>query len=192
MIEEQPIGSVLTTLQAYDEDSTIGEYSISPNAYFTINKTTGVITSTARIDYETLKEVKFVATVSDTGVPSLTSTAEVTVDIINLNDNEPHFGQSEYHFNVTENSPRGTVAGKVEAFDADVGTFGEITYTLIGEYNKYFSIDAYTGNIMVADATMLDREKINEITLTAVAQDKAPTTVQKSATAAVKLYRRSH
>ncbi|XP_039957046.1 cadherin-87A [Bactrocera tryoni] len=185
MIEEQPIGSVLTTLQAYDDDSTIGEYNITPNAYFTINKTNGVITSTARIDYETLKEVKFVATVSDTGVPSLTSTAEVTVDIINLNDNEPHFSQSEYHFNVTENSPRGTVAGKVEAFDADVGTFGEITYTLIGEYNKYFSIDAYTGSIMVADATILDREKISEITLTAVAQDKAPTTVQKSATAAI-------
>ncbi|CAD6991441.1 unnamed protein product [Ceratitis capitata] len=185
MTEEQPIGSVLTTLQAYDDDSTIGEYTISPNKYFTINKTTGVISSTTRIDYETLKEVKFVASVSDTGVPSLTSTAEVTVDIINLNDNEPHFSQTEYHFNVTENSPRGTVAGKVEAFDADVGPFGELTYSLIGEYSKYFSIDAYTGSIMVADAMILDREKISEITLTAVAQDKAPTTVQKSATAAI-------
>ncbi|XP_036327722.1 cadherin-87A [Rhagoletis pomonella] len=185
MAEEQPIGSVLTTLQAYDDDSTIGEYNISPNAYFTINKTTGVITSIARIDYEIVKEVKFIASVSDTGVPSLTSSAEVTVDIINLNDNEPHFSQSEYYFNVTENSPRGTVAGKVEAFDADVGSFGELTYSLIGENNKYFSIDAYTGSIMVADATILDREKISEITLTAVAQDKAPATVQKSATAAI-------
>ncbi|XP_067636828.1 cadherin-87A [Eurosta solidaginis] len=185
MTEEQPIGSILTTLQAYDDDSTIGEYNITPNAYFTINKTSGVITSNARIDYETIKEVKFIASVSDTGVPSLTSTAEVTVDIINLNDNEPQFSQSEYYFNVTENSPRGTVAGKVEAFDADVGPFGELTYTLIGENNKYFSIDAYTGNIMVADASILDREKIGEITLTAVAQDKAPATVQKSATAAI-------
>ncbi|XP_037950631.1 cadherin-87A [Teleopsis dalmanni] len=185
MTEEQPIGSVLTTLQAYDEDSTIGEYNISPNNYFEINKTTGVITTISRIDYETLKEVKFTATVTDTGMPALTSTADVTVDIINLNDNEPHFSQSEYHFNITENSPRGTVAGKVEAIDADSNVFGEITYSLIGENNKYFSIDAYTGSIMVADSTILDREKISLITLTAVAQDKAPATVQKTATAVI-------
>ncbi|XP_055857461.1 cadherin-87A isoform X2 [Episyrphus balteatus] len=185
MVEEQPIGSVLTTLQAIDEDSTIGEYSISPNPYFEINRTTGVITSTARIDYEIIKEVRFTATVTDTGVPQLNSTAEVIVDIINLNDNEPHFTQSEYYFNVTENSPRGTVAGKVEAFDGDSGVFGEITYSLIGENNKYFLIDAYTGSIMVADSSILDREKTSRITLTAVAQDKAPPTLQKSATASI-------
>ncbi|XP_055907536.1 cadherin-87A isoform X2 [Eupeodes corollae] len=185
MVEEQPIGSVLTTLQAIDEDSTIGEYSISPNPFFEINRTSGVITSTARIDYETNKEVRFTATVTDTGVPQLNSTAEVIVDIINLNDNEPHFTQTEYYFNITENSPRGTVAGKVEAFDDDSGVFGEITYSLIGENNKYFLIDAYTGSIMVADSSILDREKTSRITLTAVAQDKAPSTLQKSATASI-------
>lgn len=187
MVEEQPVGTVLTTLQAYDEDSTIGEYDISPNEYFDINKSTGVVTLTKRLDYETIKEVKFVATVSDTGVPSLTSTADVIVDVINLNDNEPQFTQSEYYFNITENSPVGTVAGKVEAFDKDLGAFGAITYSLIGENNKYFTIDSYTGNIMVADASILDREKVKQITLTAVAKDKAPLTVQKSTTAAVYL-----
>ena len=185
MEEEQPVNTVLTTLQAYDEDSTIGEYDISPNDYFDVNKTSGVITLKKRLDYESMKEVKFVATVSDTGVPSLTSTADVIVDVINLNDNEPQFTQSEYYFNITENSPVGTVAGKVEAFDKDLGAFGEITYSLIGENNKYFSIDSYTGNIMVADSSVLDREKVKQITLTAVAKDKAPLTVQKSTTAAV-------
>ncbi|KAM7364223.1 cadherin 87A isoform 3-T5 [Cochliomyia hominivorax] len=187
MVEEQPVGTVLTTLQAYDEDSTIGEYDISPNEYFEINKSSGVITLTKRLDYETVKEVKFVATVSDTGVPSLTSTADVIVDVINLNDNEPQFTQNEYYFNITENSPVGTVAGKVEAFDKDLGAFGEITYSLIGENNKYFTIDSYTGNIMVADSSILDREKVKQITLTAVAKDKAPLTVQKSTTAAIYL-----
>lgn len=185
MVEEQPIGSVLTTLQAIDEDSTIGEYHISPNPYFEINRTTGVITSKTRIDYEIIKEVRFIATVTDTGVPQLNSTAEVIVDIINLNDNEPHFTQSEYYFNVTENSPSGTTAGKVEAFDGDSGVFGEITYSLIGENNKYFMIDANTGSIMIADSSILDREKTSRITLTAVAHDKAPPTLQKSATASI-------
>ncbi|XP_030375900.1 cadherin-87A [Scaptodrosophila lebanonensis] len=185
MVEEQPVGSILGTLQASDEDSSIGEFNISANDYFAINHTSGVITTTSRIDYEKVKEVKFVATVSDTGVPALTATADIVVDIINLNDNEPHFTQPEYHFNITENSPRGTVAGKVEAFDGDVGAFGELTYSLIGENNKYFTIDAYTGNIMVANESILDREQVTQLTLTAVAQDKAPATVQKSATATI-------
>jgi len=185
MVEEQPVGTVLTTLQATDEDSSIGEYNISANDYFAINQTSGVIYTIARLDYEAVKEVKFQATVSDTGVPALTSTADVVVDIINLNDNDPKFSQTDYYFNVTENSPRGTVAGKVEAQDGDVGVFGEITYTLIGENNKYFSIDAYTGNVMVANSSILDREQIKELTLSVVAQDKAPAAVQKSATATV-------
>lgn len=185
MVEEQPVGTMLTTLQASDEDSSIGEFNITSNDYFAINQTTGVIYTTARLDYEAVKEVKFMAAVSDTGVPPLTATADIVVDIINLNDNEPHFTHSEYYFNVTENSPRGTVAGKVEAHDGDVGAFGELTYTLIGENNKYFSIDAYTGNVMVANASILDREQLKELTLSVVAQDKAPATVQKSATATV-------
>lgn len=185
MVEEQPVGTVLTTLQASDEDSSIGEFNITANDYFAINQTTGMIYTIARLDYEAVKEVKFMATVSDTGVPALTATADIIVDIINLNDNEPHFSQPEYYFNITENSPQGTVAGKVEAHDGDVGAFGELTYSLIGENNKYFSIDAYTGNVMVANASILDREQIKELTLSVVAQDKAPATVQKSATATV-------
>ncbi|EDV49453.2 uncharacterized protein Dere_GG17179 [Drosophila erecta] len=185
MVEEQPVGTVLNTLQATDEDSSIGEFNISDNDYFAINQTSGMIYTIARLDYEAVKEVKFQVTVSDTGVPALTATADVVVDIINLNDNDPKFSQSDYYFNVTENSPRGTVAGKVEAQDGDVGVFGEITYTLIGENNKYFSIDAYTGNVMVANSTILDREQIKELTLSVVAQDKAPAAVQKSATATI-------
>ncbi|XP_034663045.1 cadherin-87A isoform X2 [Drosophila subobscura] len=185
MVEEQPVGTVLTILQATDEDSSIGEYNITENEYFAINHTSGAVYSIARLDYEAVKEVKFLVTVSDTGVPALTSTADVVVDIINLNDNEPRFSQADYYFNITENSPRGTVAGKVEAQDGDVGVFGEITYTLIGENDKYFSIDAYTGNVMVANASILDREQIKELTLSVVALDKAPATVQKSATATI-------
>ncbi|EDW97645.1 cadherin-87A [Drosophila yakuba] len=185
MVEEQPVGTVLTTLQATDEDSSIGEFNITDNDYFAINQTSGMIYTIARLDYEAVKEVKFQVTVSDTGVPALTATADVVVDIINLNDNDPKFSQADYYFNVTENSPRGTVAGKVEAQDGDVGVFGEITYTLIGENNKYFSIDAYTGNVMVANSTILDREQIKELTLSVVAQDKAPAAVQKSATATI-------
>lgn len=41
ILEEQPIGTVLTTLQATDSDSNIEEYRITPNSYFDIDRRTG-------------------------------------------------------------------------------------------------------------------------------------------------------
>lgn len=187
MVEEQPIGTVLTTLQAYDEESTIGEFNITKNPYFVVNPMNGVITLTARLDYETVKEVKFMATVTDTGIPALTASTDIVVDVININDNGPTFNQIEYNFNVTENALVGTVVGHIDAFDKDLGTFGEITYHLIGEKSKYFLVDSFTGIITVANNSILDREMIQQISLTAVAKDKAPATLQRLATVGVSI-----
>lgn len=60
-------------------------------------------------------------TVTDTGVPQLTSTAEITVNVININDNDPVFNETEYKFYVHENSAKGTSIGHIYAKDADDG-----------------------------------------------------------------------
>lgn len=41
-LEEQPIGTKLTTLQATDADSNIEAYRLSSNEYFDINNLTGL------------------------------------------------------------------------------------------------------------------------------------------------------
>lgn len=41
ILEEQPIGTILTALQATDTDSNIDEYRLEPNNYFEINNMTG-------------------------------------------------------------------------------------------------------------------------------------------------------
>lgn len=61
------------------------------------------------------------AKVTDSGIPQLTSTAEIIVDVINTNDNYPIFDSTEYQMTVYENSPKGTVVGKVFAKDEDDG-----------------------------------------------------------------------
>lgn len=61
------------------------------------------------------------AYVTDTGVPQLTSTAEIIIDIINTNDNDPVFNSTEYKLNVLENSTKGTIVGTVAANDNDDG-----------------------------------------------------------------------
>lgn len=51
----------------------------------------------------------------------MTSTAEITIDVINTNDNDPVFNSTEYKLNVMENSPKGTTVGNVKAIDKDDG-----------------------------------------------------------------------
>ena len=142
-LEEQPIGTVLTTLQATDADSSIEEYRLEPNDYFELNNRTGtslsptppsaapsvlsfrsnagVIRTKARIDFESIKKINLNASVTDTGIPQLSAYAEIIVDVINTNDNEPAFDTNEYNMMVLENSLKGTVIGKVEAKDQDDG-----------------------------------------------------------------------
>lgn len=185
ILEEQPIGTILTTLTAHDADSAIDAFHLEPNAYFDINNATGTIRTIARIDYEQTKEIALTATVTDTGVPQLTATARILVDVINTNDNRPHFNASAYNFTVPENSVRGTIVGRIRAADADDGIFGEIVYSLVGDEARAFHVDADTGLVTVADGGFLDREQRSDVSVTAVASDKAPITTRKSTTAPV-------
>lgn len=142
ILEEQPVGTVLTQLQATDADSNIAEYKLEPNDYFEINNITGLlnahllcafaiqlhyfnqsgqIRTIDRIDYEQIREIVLKATVTDTGIPQLSATAQLIVEVTNMNDNEPHFQYPEYRMSVAENAIKGSVVGKVEASDADEG-----------------------------------------------------------------------
>ncbi|KAL9694351.1 hypothetical protein quinque_013636 [Culex quinquefasciatus] len=184
-MEEEPIGTILTTLQATDADSTVAEYRMTDNSYFEINNTTGVVRSKARIDYEQVTEVRFNVTVVDTGIPQLSSTAEIIVEVLNANDNDPAFEEPQYEMTVLENAPAGTVVGAVTARDADAGLFGQVTYTVVGDHSGSFAIDPDTGVITVRNSSALDREQEPEIGLTAIAADRAPERIRRSTTAPV-------
>lgn len=176
---------MLTTLTAHDADSAIEAFHLQPNDYFAIDNATGVIRTTARIDYERVKEIALVASVTDTGVPQLTATARVLVDVINANDNRPEFEADAYNVTVLENAAAGTIVGRVAARDADDGLFGEVVYSLVGDDAKHFHMNAETGVLTVANGTFLDRERRAEVQLTAVAADKAPITTRKMASVPV-------
>jgi Cadherin domain len=140
--EEQPIGTILTTLQATDADSTISEYKIDENPYFDINNITGLVKTKSRIDYEQIKEIKFIATVTDTGIPQLTSTAQIVVEVININDNDPVFDAAIYSMDVLENAPKGTFIGQIHAKDNDDGkiiiVFCGISFYISPLHNYYY------------------------------------------------------
>ena len=65
------------------------------------------------------------------------------------------------------------------------GIFGEIVYSLVGEFSNNFHIDEDTGLITVQNSSFLDRERQPNVRLTAVASDRAPITTRKSTTVPV-------
>ena len=55
------------------------------------------------LDFELVREYTLVVLAADGGTPSLSSTALVSIDITDANDNPPMFVQSVYEFTVDEN-----------------------------------------------------------------------------------------
>ncbi|KAI5732544.1 hypothetical protein M8J76_001554, partial [Diaphorina citri] len=181
--EEQPIGSLLGKFTALDKDSSIALYVLEQDGYmFSVNNITGEVFIQSRLDYETIQSVNFTLVAYDSGIPQLSTAANVYVQLININDNTPVFSQSEYNATIKENSPGDTKVVLVSAEDADLGDLGKVTYDLEGEYSQLFRIDATSGQITVAeDNSMLDRELTEDIHLTVVARDEAPEDTQRSA-----------
>ncbi|KAK9508052.1 hypothetical protein O3M35_007799 [Rhynocoris fuscipes] len=181
VFEEQPPNTVVGTFTATDQDSNSIWYSIEPSSeYFEINNITGVVTTKTRLDYEKTPELTFNIVAYDSGVPQLSSTAYVTVNVVNINDMDPKFTQSEYTFTVEENTSPGKIIGKVEANDDDEGHAGRVSYSLSQPSNE-FKIDENTGEISILSTANLDRENTEEITIQVVATDNAPTDEARSA-----------
>lgn len=53
----------------------------------------GVVRTTRRIDFEDNSSLNFTVVAYDSGAPPLSSTADVTVNVININDMDPVFSQ---------------------------------------------------------------------------------------------------
>ncbi|KYN32871.1 Cadherin-87A, partial [Trachymyrmex septentrionalis] len=186
MQEEQPTGAVVGAFTATDADSNIAGYAIDPpSPYFNIDNITGIVRTSQVIDYEETKQLEFTVVAYDSGVPQLSTTAKVTVTVINVNDQDPKFEKELYNASVKENSPPGTRVTVVKATDGDEGPFGDVSYSLIGEHAADFNIGHETGEITVGGATVLDREVTPEITITVMASDGAHINSRRSTTVPV-------
>ncbi|KAG8232454.1 hypothetical protein J437_LFUL012378, partial [Ladona fulva] len=112
----------------------------------------------ASLDYENPNQRKFILLViaeEEFTSPKLSSTATVTVTIIDENDNAPTFRGRESSFaaSVSETASPGSPVTTLTATDRDSGRFGEsgIVYQLFGNGAERFSVHNKTGVITVAD-----------------------------------------
>ena len=120
-----------------------------------------------------------VFTPSETSGQTLPSNvAEVTVDIIPLNDNDPVFSEANYTGAVYENAPSGTsTLVTVQASDSDIYSSTSITYAIAGGRNE-FTIDATSGSIFTTQP--LDAETTTYHQFIVIASDNDGTVPRSS------------
>lgn len=155
-------------------------YSISggeDSTLFAIDPNTGLLSFLVAPDFEApgdlhgANQYHLTVKATDNGTSPLFVTQDIVVTVIAVNDNPPVFTSPSPTFDLPENSIVGTVVGTVSATDADRPTQA-LSYTLIsGNESGAFALNSGTGEITVANSTLLNFEGTKTFTLGVRATD---------------------
>ena len=162
LFEDTAVGSAVISVGATDRDidrnANISYFLTGDfNGTFAIGKESGVIILAGSLDYEAVQSFSFMVVAQDDGVEPLSSTSQVFIEVIDLNDNPPVFDSNTYTVSVPENSILGTLVFQIPATDADATSNSELRYSITsGNLAAVFSIDESFGLILMSD--YLDRE----------------------------------
>ncbi|XP_015749275.1 PREDICTED: protocadherin Fat 4-like, partial [Acropora digitifera] len=176
--EESPKDTSILSVRANDPDSGVNadiKFSIVGNAtrYVKIDAISGFISQADfPLDRELSAFFNFTVRANDMGTPSMSTEVNVSLVLVDINDNSPTFNRSVYYGFVMENQPIGTPVLVVTGTDRDLGSNARLSYGVQGGDFR-FSIDQDTGNITTA--VVLDRERpgTETYTLTVLAADDA-------------------
>ena len=127
------------------------------------------VITTRMLDRETQTRYHLEVICHDHGLPRLTSSITVDVEVIDVNDNAPVFTQVEYFVTMAENSAPGTQILKVEARDPDSGRNGTVSYKLDHNPGNIFTVDLQSG--VIRTTINIDREQTETLVFSVVAQD---------------------
>ncbi|TSK67186.1 Protocadherin Fat 3 [Bagarius yarrelli] len=181
--EDMEIGSSVFQVKAYDSDTGFNGqilYAISSgntDSSFTIGTLSGEIRIFLPLDRERTDRYILNLTLYDLGQPQRSAWNLLTVHVDDDNDNAPQFLQgSGYRARIPENTPVGTVVIQVEATDKDLGSNGEIQYSLLTSTSQ-FGINGSSGIVYVAG--QLDRENAPSFLLKVEARDRAERNAQR-------------
>ncbi|KAK2918784.1 protocadherin Fat 1a isoform X2 [Channa argus] len=169
--ESAPINSVVLThentpfvIRAADADcdqnAMLVYQIVEPFAhnYFAIDSSTGAIRITTALDYEQINVFRFTVQVHDLGMPRLFAekAANVTIEVIDVNDCSPVFSQELYETSVTVPTYKGVEVIKVNATDSDSGPNSKLLFSISeGNIGDKFKMDPTTGIISIQNVTQL-------------------------------------
>ncbi|XP_035752879.1 protein dachsous [Egretta garzetta] len=174
--EDEVLGRSLLTVAATDLDAganAVVKYRIvsqqppTSSPVFLINLTTGQLSLSQQLDYETIKQFEVEVEASDGGQPSLSAKTRVVVHVLDVNDNPPEFNQAAYDIFVFENQQKGSPIYTFSVTDKDEAGFSQGHFI----YNStLFTVDI-PGILSLRNDTELDRETTSGFTLQVWAVD---------------------
>ncbi|KAJ8266248.1 hypothetical protein GJAV_G00128230 [Gymnothorax javanicus] len=178
-------GARFSLMSAFDPDigsNSVKGYKLSANEYFSLDIQSGGEQSVSAelvlqkaLDREKKSAIHLILTAVDGGKPPRSGTLQITVNVLDVNDNSPVFSSPLYKIRLYENAPRGTKIISLNATDADSGSNGEITY-FFNEHGQAknlntFLIDPDNGEITVKGD--IDFEETPYFEIRVEARDKA-------------------
>ncbi|XP_067672062.1 protocadherin Fat 4-like [Haliotis asinina] len=109
------------------------------NAPFRVDPSSGQVSVSGSLDYESITTYRVGVRVTDRGVPPRSSTCQVVVDVLDVNDNPPVFTSTPYNFSIPETSPKASYVGTLSATDRDTNT--NLTFTLLSHADLFILQD---------------------------------------------------
>ncbi|XP_028271962.1 protocadherin gamma-A2-like isoform X14 [Parambassis ranga] len=179
--EDAKPNTVVTMINVEDADSAENgkvHCNIDENNNFMLKSTSDkfyTLVTDSALDRETASEYNVTVTCSDEGVPSLSSSVTLTLQISDVNDNAPVFERSSYEAYIVENNTPGLSIFTVKARDADCNQNARVSYTLEDSsvngvpVSSYVSVSADGGVIHAVRS--FDYEQIKNFQFLVKAQD---------------------
>nr|ABL75904.1 protocadherin 2G29 [Takifugu rubripes] len=179
--EDSGLKTVLALMSVNDPDSENNgkvQCMINENIPFEIKFTSNNVYSllTEReLDRERESEYNITVSCSDEGVPSLSSSVTLTLQISDVNDNPPVFERSSYEAYIVENNTPGLSVFTVKARDTDWNQNARVSYILEDSsvngvpVSSYVSVSADSG--VVHAVRSFDYEQIKDFHFLVKAQD---------------------
>ncbi|XP_075066071.1 protocadherin gamma-C5-like isoform X20 [Mixophyes fleayi] len=137
----------------------VSKYKLNPNPYFSLSvtKDDGILIAELVLekilDREEKAEHKLILTAIDGGEQPRSGSTQITVIVLDINDNAPVFDHSRYKINIVENLPLNTVIIKLNATDSDEGINSEFTYSIDHRTSQsakeIFDIKPLTGEVYI-------------------------------------------
>lgn len=156
------------------------DYDDETNIPFTLGAIDGLLRVAGRLDREIRASYLLNVTARDRGEPPQATQTQITVRILDENDNSPVFDPKQYSASVPENASIGAMVLQVAATDIDEDANGRVRFSIAaGDDNRDFSISEDSGAVRVAKN--LNYERKSRYVLTVRAEDCAADVVAAAA-----------
>ncbi|XP_055782655.1 protocadherin alpha-2-like isoform X7 [Salvelinus fontinalis] len=188
--ENKPPGARFELQPARDFDSginSIRSYKLNQNEHFDIElrdsgegDTIPFLILQKALDREQKTKHSLLLTALDGGNPPRSGTLNITVTVLDANDNQPVCSQDVYSVTLQENADIGRFVVRINASDADHGSNGMVEYTLGRNLKRrvhdIFLLDSITGEIKVRGPVDFEENEMYSLNVQASDKGQPPMT----------------